>query len=74
MVRGAATFVTTRKGGSCTQGGKPGTKETGTPESVPRTAAITRGARCCDGFSGLPHPIAEWVSDVRRVSRRKTAQ
>ena len=44
-VRGAAIFVTTRKGGSCTQGGKPGTKETGTPEGVPRTAAITRDRR-----------------------------
>jgi len=31
-------------GDSCAQGGKPGIKETGTPEGVPRTAAITHAA------------------------------
>jgi len=29
-------------GGSCAQVGKPGTRETGTPEGVPRTAAMTQ--------------------------------
>jgi hypothetical protein len=31
-------------GDSCAQGGKPGIKETGTSEDVPRTAAITHAA------------------------------
>ena len=38
-------FVTTRMGDSCAQGGKPGIKETGTSEDVPRTAAITHACR-----------------------------
>lgn len=42
LLTGAATFVTKRMGGSCTQVGKPGQKEPGRPEDLPRTAAITR--------------------------------
>jgi hypothetical protein len=36
-------FVSKRMGGSCTQVGKPGIQETGRPEGLPRTAAITDG-------------------------------
>lgn len=58
-------------GDSCAQGGKPGIKETGTPEDVPRTAAITHaagikkapadvmGALMHLELHGFPHPAAE---------------
>ncbi len=58
-------------GDSCAQGGKPGIKETGTPEDVPRTAAITHaagikktpaivmGALLRLELHGFPHPVAE---------------
>lgn len=58
-------------GDSCAQGGKPGIKETGTPEDVPRTAAITHaagikkapadvmGALLRLELHGFPHPVAD---------------
>ena len=58
-------------GDSCAQGGKPGIKETGTSEDVPRTAAITHaagikkapadvmGALLRLELHGFPHPVAE---------------
>lgn len=63
-------------GDSCAQGGKPGIKETGTPEDVPRTAAITHAAgikKAPDDVSGallrlelhgFPHPVAELAATV----------
>ena len=40
---GAATFrCETKRGGSCTQVRRPGIKEPGRPEDLPRTAAITK--------------------------------
>lgn len=73
---GAATFVSTRMGDSCAQGGKPVIKETGTPEDVPRTAAITHaagikiapanviGALLRLDLRGFPHPVAEFAATV----------
>jgi hypothetical protein len=69
-------------GDSCAQGGKPGIKETGTPEDVPRTAAITHaagikkapadmmGALLRLELHGFPHPVAELAATGRRVSCR----
>ncbi|MNY17391.1 hypothetical protein D3C86_1507090 [compost metagenome] len=63
-------------GDSCAQGGKPGIKETGTPEDVPRTAAITHaagiekapadvmGALLRLELHGFPHPVAELAATV----------
>jgi len=63
-------------GDSCAQGGKPGIKETGTPEDVPRTAAITHaagikkapadvmGALLRLELLGFPHPVAELAATV----------
>jgi hypothetical protein len=63
-------------GDSCAQGGKPGIKETGTPEDVPRTAAITHaagikkapadvmGALLRLELRGFPHPVAELAATV----------
>lgn len=63
-------------GDSCAQGGKPGIKETGTPEGVPRTAAITHaagikkapadvmGALLRLELHGFPHPVAELAATV----------
>lgn len=63
-------------GDSCAQGGKPGIKETGTPEDVPRTAAITHAAgikKAPDDVSGallrlelhgFPHPVAELAATM----------
>lgn len=63
-------------GDSCAQGGKPGIKETGTSEDVPRTAAITHaadtkkapadvmGALLRLELHGLPHPVAELAATV----------
>ena len=63
-------------GDSCAQGGKPGIKETGTPEDVPRTAAITYaadtkkapadviGALLRLELHGFPHPVAELAATV----------
>lgn len=71
MICEAGAFVSTRMGDSCAQGGKPGIKETGTPEDVPRTAAITHaadtkkapadvmGALLRLELHGFPHPVAE---------------
>jgi hypothetical protein len=73
---GAATFVSTRMGDSCAQGGKPVIKETGTPEDVPRTAAITHdagikiapanviGALLRLDLRGFPHPVAEFAATM----------
>ena len=67
-------------GDSCAQGGKPGIKETGTPEDVPRTAAITHaadtkkapadvmGALLRLELHGFPHPVAELAATVGRVA------
>jgi hypothetical protein len=67
-------------GDSCARGGKPGIKETGTPEDVPRTAAITHaagikkapadvmGALLRLELHGFPHPVAELAATVGRVS------
>ncbi|MNV55474.1 hypothetical protein D3C71_1477080 [compost metagenome] len=63
-------FVTKRMGGSCAQVGKPGVKESGTPEDVPRTAAITQnyGRKKTPAIRmgallrltlGLPSPVTE---------------
>ena len=69
-------------GDSCAQGGKPGIKETGTPEGVPRTAAITHaagikkapadvmGALLRLELHGFPHPVAELAATVGRVACR----
>jgi hypothetical protein len=69
-------------GDSCARGGKPGIKETGTPEDVPRTAAITHaagikkapadviGALLRLELHGFPHPVAELAATVGRVSCR----
>ncbi len=57
-------------GGSCAQVGKPGVKESGTPEDVPRTAAITQNCghkktpanlmgALLRSTLGLPSPVAE---------------
>lgn len=63
-------------GDSCARGGKPGIKETGTPEDVPRTAAITHaadtkkapadvmGALLRLELHGFPHPVAELAATV----------
>lgn len=63
-------------GDSCARGGKPVIKETGTPEDVPRTAAITHaagvkkapanviGALLRLDLSGFPHPVAELAATV----------
>jgi hypothetical protein len=63
-------------GDSCAQGGKPGIKETGTPEDVPRTAAITHaagikkapadvmGALLRLELHGFPHPVAELAATL----------
>ena len=63
-------------GDSCAQGGKPGIKETGTPEDVPRTAAITHaagikkapadvmGALLRLELHGFPRPVAELAATV----------
>ena len=76
MICEAAAFVSTRMGDSCAQGGKPGIKETGTPEDVPRTAAITHaagikkapadvmGALLRLELHGFPHPVAELAATV----------
>ena len=67
-------------GDSCAQGGKPGIKETGTPEDVPRTAAITHaagikkapadvmGALLRLELHGFPHPVAELAATGGRLS------
>ena len=72
-------------GDSCARGGKPGIKETGTPEDVPRTAAITHaadtkkaptdvmGALLRLELHGFPHPVAELAATVERVSRRPSS-
>jgi hypothetical protein len=56
-------------GDSCAQGGKPGIKETGTPEDVPRTAAITHAAGIKKGSSRNPgkhrNKNADLIDDVR---------
>lgn len=69
-------------GDSCAQGGKPGIKETGTPEDVPRTAAITHaagikkapadvmGALLRLELHGFPHPVADLAATGGRVSRK----
>ena len=69
-------------GDSCAQGGKPGIKETGTPEDVPRTAAITHaagikkapadvmGALLRLELRGFPHPVAELAATGERLSRK----
>ena len=63
-------------GDSCARGGKPGIKETGTPEDVPRTAAITHaagtkkapadvmGALLRLELHGFPHPVAELAATL----------
>ena len=63
-------------GDSCAQGGKPGIKETGTPEDVPRTAAITHaagtkkapadvmGALLRLELHGFPHPVADLAATM----------
>lgn len=71
-------------GDSCAQGGKPGIKETGTPEGVPRTAAIThacwqkKSAGKRDGALlrleelGLPHPVAEFAATAEGYRERSS--
>ena len=63
-------------GDSCARGGKPVIKETGTPEDVPRTAAITHaagvkkapanviGALLRLDLNGFPHPVADLAATV----------
>ena len=67
-------------GDSCARGGKPGIKETGTPEDVPRTAAITHaadtkkaaadvmGALLRLELRGFPHPVAELAATTEGYS------
>ena len=70
LTRNCHFFVTKRMGGSCAQVGKPGVKESGTPEDVPRTAAITQNCghkktpanlmgALLRSTLGLPSPVAE---------------
>ena len=73
LLDGAATFVTKRMGGSCAQVGKPGQKEPGRPEGLPRTTAITRNRghkkSACIVIRallrllliGLPSPVTEFA-------------
>ena len=70
-------------GDSCAQGGKPVIKETGTPEDVPRTAAITHaagikkpadmmGALLRLELLGCPHPVAEFAATAKGYRERSS--